>query len=83
MLSGPLEQSLRQGCSQELLITTILAYKQNELPFDSSCEKQASRPAVRVWMASEGLHKLQHTQVKQVQFINPTFSWEDRDMAEK
>lgn len=39
----------------ELLITTIAACKQNEVPFDSSCEKQASRSALRVQVVSERL----------------------------
>lgn len=30
----------------ELLVTTMAAYKQNEVPLDSICEKQYSGPAV-------------------------------------
>lgn len=53
MQSGPLEQGLGQGCSQELLTNSILACNQNKLPYDSSCEKQARGSAPRVGVVGE------------------------------
>lgn len=86
MLSGPLEQGLGQGCSQELLLTTILACKHTEVPFDSSSEKQAIRSAIGCrWYQKDPntsyFHKdscvgLSETLIcpgkGQAQFVNPT-----------